>query len=96
MLKGLEDFQSGRIYIDRLIMDLQGLWNALESSDAAWKQSFLSLWGHLEDARAAALFRGARNLNEEEANVVDKAIPRLKLMVLEKIDDPADHPRKVD
>jgi len=95
MLEQLTAFQSGQIYIDRLIGNLQGLLNALQSPDSTWKQSFLSLWGQLEDARAMALFRGAENLNEQESIVVGSALAKLKPMVLEKIDD-ADLPRNIN
>jgi hypothetical protein len=96
MLERLDAFARGRIAIDRLIIDLQGLLNALQMLDPKWKQSFLRHWGHLEEARAVALDREATTLNEREAKVAFDAAMQLRLLVLEQIDDIADHPRDID
>jgi len=96
MLERLDAFERGHTTIDRLIADLEGLLNVLEKPDADWKQSFLRYWGHIEDARAVALDRQATTLNEQEAKVALDAARRLKLLVLEQIDDIADHPQDID
>jgi len=69
MLQRLTDFQNGRIFLDILIADLEGLLSSLQSAGTEWKQSFREFWGALEDARAMALFRGSRLLNEQETKV---------------------------
>lgn len=76
--------------MDTLIADLQGLVHALEGEDVAWKNAFLEDWADLEQDRAIALFRGAQKLSPQEAKVVSDAVGRLKLHVLEKIDDRLD------
>ena len=88
MLKSLEDFLAGRMLLDTLINNLEGLLNILSSDDKIWKDSFLSLWGRLEDARAVALFRNAGALDAGASERVAAAAKELKAMVLEKLKDP--------
>src|SRR6185295_7236568 len=95
MLERLDDFQRKKLKIDTLINDLEGLVNALEDLDPKWRQAFLHHWGKLEEARATALDRNARTLNAEESRIVEEALPRLRLHVLEMIDT-EDHPRSID
>ncbi len=96
MLDRLNAFESGLIPMDVLVRDLEGLLNALEGAEASWKQTFLSYWGKIEDAHAVALFRGSVHLDEQATKRVRAAADNLKLMVLEKIDDAADHSQDID
>jgi hypothetical protein len=44
----------------------------------------------LEDDRAYALFKNLKVLDQETSERIRVAVSKLKLLVLEKIDDPAD------
>jgi hypothetical protein len=94
MLERLTAFEQGRLRLDMLVNDLEGLLNALEEVQPAWKQTFFHYWGKLEDERGLALFKGL--IDEETSQRLRAAISQLKLLVLEKIDDPADHPQDID
>ncbi len=96
MLDRLNAFEKGLIQVGGLVSDLEGLLNALEGAETSWKQTFLSYWGKLEDARAVALFRGLSHLDQEATKRVDDAAAHFKLLVLEQIDDPADHAKDID
>ncbi len=93
MLDRLNAFEQGKITLGKLVVDLEGLLNALESVASSWKQTFLSDWGELEDERAYALFKNIDVLDEEASERIRQTVSRLKLSVLEKMDDPADRPR---
>ena len=76
--------------LDALVDSLEGLLNALEGTSASWKQTFLHEWGKLEDERAYALFKNLEVFDQETTQRIRHAVSKLKLLVLEKIDDPAD------
>src|SRR5688572_29063623 len=96
MLNRLVAFEQGKLPLDSLVIDLEGLLNALEGVEFSWKQEFLHEWGTLEEGRAYALFKSLSAFDEEASETLRAAVARLKLQVLEKIDDPADHAGKVD
>lgn len=87
MLRSLDDFASGRMRLDTLISNLEGLLNAVGDVGDDWKQSFLHFWGQLEDERAVALFRNQTSLDEEAMQRVSAATVRLREMILEKARD---------
>ena len=93
MLSQLARFDQGQITLDVLVVDLEGLLNALGGISSSWKQNFLHEWGKLEDERAYALFKNLQVLDQETSERIRLALSRLKLLVLEKIDDPADRRR---
>lgn len=64
--------------------------NNLEGISHSWKQVFLHEWGKLEDERAYALFKDLKAFDQETTQRLRLAASRLKLLILEKIDDPAD------
>jgi hypothetical protein len=90
MLDDLSAFEGGKLSVDKLIADLEGLANVLEEKNIDWRQSFFRHWGHLEEAWAVALDRGATSLDEQEAKVALSAAGKLKSMVLERIGNVAD------
>jgi hypothetical protein len=90
MLDRLNVFDRGQIPVDKLINDLEGLLNALQGIEFSWKQTFLRFWGKIEDERAFALSEGSSVLNEQATASVHAAVGQLRLLVLEKIDDPVD------
>jgi hypothetical protein len=85
MLDGLNAFEAGSLSVDKLIADLEGLANVLQQKDENWTQTFFRHWGHLEEAWAVALDRGATTLDEQEAKVALSASRKLKSIVLERI-----------
>jgi hypothetical protein len=93
MLDRLTAFEKGQIPLDTLVVDLEGLLNALEGVTIAWRQTFLHDWGKLEDERAYALFKNVKIMDEETSQRIRPAVSNLKLLVLEKIDDLADRIR---
>ena len=95
MLERLTAFEQGRLPLHTLVNDLEGLLNALQGVQAAWRQTFLHHWGKLEDERAFVLFKGLNSLDAETSQRTRAAVSQLKLVVLEKIDDPANHPQHI-
>ncbi len=51
MLDALDQFEKGRIPIDVLVNDLEGLLAVLEEVLPAWKNEFQKYWAGLDDAR---------------------------------------------
>jgi hypothetical protein len=96
MLDALNEFESDQLKIDTLISNFEGLLRAVEATDDAWKRTALEYWADLEQARAIALFHGRTKLDEQEAKVVHDAVSHLKLLVLDRIDDPADRPQDIN
>jgi hypothetical protein len=96
MLQSLTAFEQGLLPLDTLVINLEGLVNALQEAKPAWKQTFLHHWGKLEDERVFALFKSLNVLDAETSQRLREAVSHLKLLVLEKIDDPADHPQDID
>lgn len=90
MLDRLDAFEQGSIALDKLVVDLEGLLNALDGVASDWKKNFLGDWGNLEEERAYALFKNVHILDQETSERIRPTVSRLKLSVLEKIDDPAD------
>jgi len=96
MLERLIAFEQGRLPLDTLVIGLEGLLNILEEAQPLWRKTFLHHWGTLEDGRAYVLFKGLKTLDAETCKTLRAAASQLKLLVLEKIDDPADHPQNID
>jgi hypothetical protein len=94
MLEQLTTFEQGQMKLDILVTNLEGLLNTLEQIEESWKSPFLSEWGKLEDARAVALFRQIKSFDQAATERILKAVSALKLLVLDKIEDPADLPRR--
>jgi hypothetical protein len=93
MLDSIAAFEQGRVPPDTLVTELEGLLNAVDAPNAIWKQNFLHNWGKLEDERAFALFKGLSTFDEEATGRLRAAVAKLKLLVIEEIDDPADSKR---
>lgn len=89
MLDRLVGFETGRIRIDTLIADLEGLLNAVQDVEQSWKDTFVSYWADLELARALAIDRESRYLSEDEARAAFDAAAQLKQLVLRQIDEVA-------
>ncbi len=94
MLDRLNAFDRGDIRIDTLIGDLRALVQALNDATSSWKNSFMEEWADLEQALATALSRDVKQFHESEIEIIGEATAKLKLLVLEAIDDDADHPRR--
>jgi hypothetical protein len=90
MLEQLVRFENGEIALDALVNSLEALLNVLEDVSLPWKQDFLHDWGKLEDERAYALFKNIRTFDEPTTERIRTAVAKLKLRVLEQIDDPRD------
>jgi hypothetical protein len=60
----------------------------LENIPPSWPQTFLHDWGILETAKALALSEGTKIFDETASQIILAAVGRLKLLVLEEIDDP--------
>ena len=95
MLERLTAFEQGCLPLDTLVNNLEGLLNALQGVQPAWRQTFLHHWGKLEDERAFVLFKGLNALDAETSQRARAAGSQLKLVVLEKIVDPSNHPQHI-
>jgi hypothetical protein len=93
ILGHLTSFENGQLGLETLVDNLEGLLNALEAVPISWKQTFLQEWGKLEDERAYALFKNVRAFDQEATQRIRTAVSKLKLIVLEQIDDPSDRRR---
>lgn len=87
MLDRITAFERGAVSLDKLVVDLEGLLNALEVAEHSWKETFRHYWGTLETGRAFALSEGISNFSAEASRALRDAAAHLKLLVLEKIDD---------
>jgi hypothetical protein len=90
MLDRLTAFEQSKITLNALVVDLEGLLNALDDITPCWKQAFLSDWGKLEEERAYASFKNVKVFDDETSERIRPAVSKLKLLVLEKAEDPAD------
>ena len=89
MLAQLTRFEEGQVRLNVLVDDLEGLLCSLEGLPNSWRQAFLREWGKLEDERAYALSENLKTFDEETSRRLLVATSRLKLLVLEKLDGPA-------
>ena len=94
MLESIVAFEHGRITVDALVSNLEGLLNAVNAPNTEWKQNFLSNWGKLEDEKTFAQFKGLTSFDEEATDRLRSAVAELKLLVLEEINDPADSKKR--
>lgn len=81
MLEQLNQFESKRIDLKHLISGLESLLCLLEKADAAWKSTFQSRWGILEEVYADKLDRSHRDLPASHQKLVEKSVSELKAMV---------------
>lgn len=95
MLDAINAFEIGQSSLAGLIGNLEALLNMIENVESSWRDTFLQYWGILEDGRAVVLFRNS-GLDEQETRSAHQALARLKLMVLDKIEDPADRAQDID
>lgn len=63
------------------IAALDGLVEAVDAPDPAWKNSFRRQWGVMEEVNAFVLDEGRTALTFEEQQVVDKAAGELRAMI---------------
>ena len=96
MLDRLTGFERGAVSLDKLVVDLEGLLNALERAELSWTQAFRHYWGTLETGRAFALSEGISSFDDEATEALRDAAAHLKLMVLEKIEDLLDRSRSTE
>jgi hypothetical protein len=89
MLDRIAAFEEGRIPLDALVDDLEGLLNMLSDASPSWRQAFLHEWGKLEDQRGYALFKGLKFLDEEASDRMLAATKKLRQMIENKIDQSA-------
>jgi hypothetical protein len=76
-----------------LIPDLEGLFNAADLDDEAWRESFWVSWGDLEISYALALDRGWKSLDETGVQIVSKAVAALKSLISTRLpNDPTGSP----
>jgi len=91
MLDEINRYEREKVNLDRLVNALEGLLNVLERVPESWRIAFLSEWGKLEDARAVAKFQQTEP-NDESIRRTLEAVSRLKLMVLNEMEDVHDRP----
>jgi hypothetical protein len=93
MLERLSGYEANTISLHSLSNDLEGLIYALEGIQESFRDSMLSFWGVLHDIAAGMIDNNTNILDEECARRVNDAVAKLKYIVLQQIDDPADAKR---
>jgi hypothetical protein len=93
MIDMIDAFERDQKNLGALVDDLYGLLLALEGIPDSWINTFQVYWGNLElerAVRAVALHEGSPITNDSSKIRISDAISRLKLMILDEIDDPID------
>ena len=81
----LAAFEKRELSLSALIIDLEGLFNALDSDDQDWRKAFWDSWGELEISYALALDRPSEPMDEISVKLVWEAVSDLKSLVAAKI-----------
>ncbi len=91
MLEKLNAFERAKINLNRLANDLEGLLNVLEEISEWWKNAFIRDLVVLLETSAVAMEEGIEYFDDRASTCILESAGRLKLLVLEQINDPADH-----
>lgn len=84
MKQAIEDFESGKIDLGKMMADLDDIIND-NPSDPVWTQSFLDAWVELEQMYAYALFRGQTRLTPEQSESAEQAVAWMKELIAAKL-----------
>lgn len=85
MLLKPAEFEEGRLALGSLIPELEGLFNAVNLTDPAWRERFWDSWGELEINYAYALDMGWKSLDETSTQLVSQAAQNLRTLVVAKL-----------
>jgi hypothetical protein len=88
----LESYREGQLDLAALIQRLEGLLNALEAVDPAWKEAFHEEWFTLEQVFAVSLDRPGKNVIGDSKKILEEALGKLSDLVrepLERMREPA-------
>lgn len=85
MLLILRSYQAGQLGLGRAIADLEALQSCLQVAQDAWKKSFQSEWGVLEDVYASMLDKGLDELPLDLQNLVNIAVTQLQGLVTDEV-----------
>lgn len=81
MIKHIDYFKFGKLYIGELINNLEGLLNAIEEKDKDWEVDFRTNWLDLEIVYAFALYQEANFLDLEDERIVFEALEKLVKLI---------------
>ena len=81
----LDGFEKHLLSLSRLINDLEGLLEVLQSPEETWKEAFRNEWGTLEVVYAVALDRGENVLSPEGTKVVAEAIKNMNQLLKQQL-----------
>jgi hypothetical protein len=93
MLESLSNYEAGKIGIRSLSNAIDGLVHALENIPDNLRHSMLAEWATLDTIIALMMDEGVQDLSPQRARVATDAVTKLKFLVLNEIDDPADNKR---
>lgn len=81
----LEDFDAGRIGLQRLVWDIEALISALaEEADADWTEELRSVWWRFELVNAIVIDEDRSELTAEEEEEVRDADRELRVLLHER------------
>ena len=87
MLERVEEFDSGKLALRKLISDLEALLWALQEIDKHWTEDFHKQWSILEEVYADALARKCKNLPPYSRKLVKSSIEKMKELLKQLLDD---------
>lgn len=85
IIKKINAYKLGHIYLADLISDLEGLISILEDGD--WKAAFISHWGKLEIVYALALHNEKKQFDNKDQKNIDNSIEILIKMTTTALKD---------
>ena len=81
----LAAFKNGELSPSALIIDLEGLFSALDLDDEDWRKAFWEAWGELEISYALGLDRPLEPMDEVSVKLVWEAVADLDSLVAAKL-----------
>lgn len=76
-------YKNKKITIDQLVNDLESLLNCLENINEDWKNSFLLVWGELEDIYAFALYENKKQLDDKDIKAINESLVKIDSLLKE-------------
>jgi hypothetical protein len=77
----LQQYLRGEVSLRKLIADLEGLLEALESFEETWKDAFRSDWGSLEQVYACSRPDSGVLPSTEDQKILSEAVDKLLRLV---------------
>jgi hypothetical protein len=85
MADAIRDYDAGGTKFRVLLDRLEYCVDRLDDEDVAWKESFQSAWGRMEDAYAYASFKGEKYILEQDLPAVERSLSVVRRLVAERL-----------